>query len=178
MLSENIKNFRKKKGISQEELAIQLNVVRQTISKWEKGLSVPDSEMLINLAEKLDTPVNVLLGESVEPCETTELQALASKLELLNEQFAKHNECRRKTWRTIFLVSGIIAIACIVKDIIGDIYYLILADEINASVSAIGGIDGPTTISVSGGNLKIGKILTLTTISMLSIVGIYKTRKR
>ena len=40
MLSENIKNLRKAKGISQEELAIKLNVVRQTISKWEKGGSL------------------------------------------------------------------------------------------------------------------------------------------
>ena len=51
MLSENLKNLRKAKGLSQEELAIKLNVVRQTVSKWEKGLSVPDSEMLIRLAE-------------------------------------------------------------------------------------------------------------------------------
>lgn len=41
MLNENIKNLRKAKGLSQEELAIKLNVVRQTVSKWEKGLSVP-----------------------------------------------------------------------------------------------------------------------------------------
>ena len=47
MLKENIKSIRKSKGLSQEELAIKLNVVRQTISKWEKGLSVPDSEMLV-----------------------------------------------------------------------------------------------------------------------------------
>ncbi len=39
MLSENLKSFRKSKGISQEELAVRLNVVRQTISKWEKGVS-------------------------------------------------------------------------------------------------------------------------------------------
>ena len=78
MLSENIKNLRKAKGISQEELAIKLNVVRQTISKWEKGLSVPDSEMLIRLAEELDTTVNILLGETVESTETTEIQAVAS----------------------------------------------------------------------------------------------------
>ena len=178
MLSENIKNFRKKKGISQEELAIKLNVVRQTVSKWEKGLSVPDSEILIKLAEELDTTVTTLLGENVEVSEACELQVLASKLELLNEQFAKHNECRRKTWRTIFLILGILAIACIVKDVIGDIYYLHLMDEINVSSSVIGGFDGPTTIFVSGGGMKIGKILALTTISILSIVGIYKTRKR
>lgn len=63
MLNENIKALRKAKGLSQEELAIKLNVVRQTISKWEKGLSVPDSGMLIQIADALDTTVNVLLGE-------------------------------------------------------------------------------------------------------------------
>ena len=59
MLNENIRNLRKAKGISQEELAIKLNVVRQTVSKWEKGLSVPDSSMLVLLAEELDTSVTV-----------------------------------------------------------------------------------------------------------------------
>ena len=53
MLSENIKTIRKSKGLSQEELAVKVNVVRQTVSKWEKGLSVPDSEMLISLSEAL-----------------------------------------------------------------------------------------------------------------------------
>ena len=65
MLSENLKNFRKAKGLSQEELAVKLNVVRQTISKWEQGLSVPDSEMLMTLSEALETPVSSLLGETV-----------------------------------------------------------------------------------------------------------------
>ena len=60
MLNENIRNLRKSKGLSQEELAIRLNVVRQTISKWEKGLSVPDSSMIISLAEELDTSVSTL----------------------------------------------------------------------------------------------------------------------
>lgn len=40
MLNENIKNLRKAKGLSQEELAVKLNVVRQTVSKWEKGVSL------------------------------------------------------------------------------------------------------------------------------------------
>lgn len=66
MLNENIRNLRKSKGLSQEELAIRLNVVRQTISKWEKGLSVPDSSMIISLAEELDTSVSTLLGETVQ----------------------------------------------------------------------------------------------------------------
>ena len=57
MLNENIKAIRKAKGLSQEELAIKLNVVRQTISKWENGLSVPDSDMLISISEIFETPV-------------------------------------------------------------------------------------------------------------------------
>ena len=51
MLSNNLKRIRKSKGLSQEELAIKLNIVRQTVSKWENGLSVPDSDMLIKLAD-------------------------------------------------------------------------------------------------------------------------------
>ena len=65
MLNENIKKARKTKGLSQEELAAKLNVVRQTVSKWENGLSVPDSDLLISLAAALDTSVSALLGETV-----------------------------------------------------------------------------------------------------------------
>ena len=54
MLSDTIQTLRKEKGYSQEEVAIRLNVVRQTVSKWEKGLSVPDADMLIKLAELFD----------------------------------------------------------------------------------------------------------------------------
>lgn len=65
MLNENIKNLRKSKGLSQEELAVKLNVVRQTVSKWENGLSVPDADMLIALSQVLDTPVSTLLGQTL-----------------------------------------------------------------------------------------------------------------
>ena len=63
MLNEKLKQLRKEKNLSQEDLAIKLNVVRQTISKWEKGFSIPDAEMVIKLAEVLDTPVHDLLKE-------------------------------------------------------------------------------------------------------------------
>ena len=65
MLNENIRALRKEKGLSQEELAIRLNVVRQTVSKWEQGLSVPDAVMLTRIAGELDTSVNILLGEEI-----------------------------------------------------------------------------------------------------------------
>ena len=81
MLNENIKAIRKSKGLSQQELAIKLNVVRQTISKWEQGLSVPDSDMLISISEVLETPVSTLLGETVIEAEVDNLKAISEKLE-------------------------------------------------------------------------------------------------
>ena len=124
MLSENLKNLRKAKGLSQEELAIKLNVVRQTVSKWEKGLSVPDSEMLIRLAEALDTSVTVLLGETIDMQENepTDLKVLSEKLELLNEQFARQNEKRRKIWRAVFVAIGIVASVVLLGELIEFIF--------------------------------------------------------
>ena len=84
MLNENIKEIRKSKGLSQQELAVKLNVVRQTVSKWEQGLSVPDSEMLISISERLETPVSTLLGETVIETEVDSLKAISEKLEVIN----------------------------------------------------------------------------------------------
>ena len=103
MLNENIKAIRKSKGISQEELAIKLNVVRQTISKWEQGLSVPDSDMLISISEALDTPVSTLLGETVTEPEADDLKALSEKLEVINLQLAQRKTARRKMLHWLFI---------------------------------------------------------------------------
>ena len=103
MLSDNIKRVRKSKGLSQEELAIKLNVVRQTVSKWENGLSVPDSDMLIALADELDTSVNVLLGETVTESMTDDLKVISKKLEVINLQLAKRNMVKIKTIRLILI---------------------------------------------------------------------------
>ena len=103
MLSNNLKRIRKSKGLSQEELAIKLNVVRQTVSKWENGLSVPDSDMLITLADELDTSVNVLLGETVTESMTDDLKVISKKLEAINLQLAKRNMVKIKTIRLILI---------------------------------------------------------------------------
>ena len=103
MLSDNIKRIRKSKGLSQEELAIKLNVVRQTVSKWENGLSVPDSDMLITLADELDTSVNVLLGETVTESMPDDLKVISKKLEVINLQLAKRNMVKIKTIRLILI---------------------------------------------------------------------------
>ena len=90
MLSENIKTIRKSKGLSQEELAVKLNVVRQTISKWEQGLSVPDADMLISISEALETPVSTLLGENAP--EAKPVQSLISE-NFPNGTVSRHLRC-------------------------------------------------------------------------------------
>ena len=113
MLNENIKALRKSKGLSQQELAVKVNVVRQTVSKWEKGLSVPDSDLLIALSEALDTPVSTLLGETLAESEGDAVKALSEKLEVINLQFARRKAMRCKVlhWLLISVCVGIVAVA-------------------------------------------------------------------
>lgn len=113
MLNENIKAIRKSKGLSREELAVKLNVVRQTISKWEQGLSVPDSDMLICLSEALETPVSTLLGETVAEPAADEIKAIAEKLEIINLQLAQRKNTRRTIlhWLLISLCVVIVIIS-------------------------------------------------------------------
>ena len=113
MLNGNIRAIRKSKGLSQEELAIKLNVVRQTISKWERGLSVPDSDMLISISEVLETPVSTLLGETVIESKVDDLTAISEKLEIINLQLAQRKTIRRKIlhWLLILLCAVIVTIS-------------------------------------------------------------------
>ena len=115
MLNENIKAIRKSKGLSQEELAIKLNVVRQTISKWEKGLSVPDSNMLISISQVLETPVSTLLGETVVEPKVDDLKVISEKLEIINLQLAQRKTTRRKIlhWLLILLCTVIVTISVV-----------------------------------------------------------------
>lgn len=105
MLSDNIKILRKKKGYSQETLAEQLHVVRQTISKWEKGISVPDAVMLDRMAELFEVPVSVLLGGGleVEEEQPSELNEIAQQLAVLNDQLVQQEVRRRKVIRYAFV---------------------------------------------------------------------------
>ena len=114
MLNENIKALRKSKGLSQQELAVKLNVVRQTISKWEQGLSVP-SDMLIFISEVFETPVSTLLGETVAETEVDGLKAISEKLEVVNLQLAQRKTTRRKVlhWLLISLCAAIVIISAV-----------------------------------------------------------------
>lgn len=104
MLKDNLKTLRKNKGLSQEELSVKLNVVRQTISKWESGLSVPDAEMLITISELFETPVSEILGESIEEKDKKVLQVISEKLEVINEQLSMLQTNKRKKLISILVI--------------------------------------------------------------------------
>lgn len=179
MLNENIKALRKAKGLSQEELAIKLNVVRQTISKWEKGLSVPDAGMVIQIADALDTTVNILLGEETpEPEEPESVKTLAAKLEVLNEQFAKRSERKRKIWRIVFAVIGILALVGLVQELLEFGHLHQFNNMLESSESMIGGADKATSIFVS--NISIQGVSAIMTViaGIVAVVGLYHTRRK
>ena len=179
MLQENLKILRTQKGMSQEELADRLNVVRQTVSKWEKGLSVPDSEMLIKLAEVFEVSVGELLGETIVPeTEKSELQQLSEKLERLNAMMAERN-ARSKTLMKVAAICMIVAasVFALVEIVPLIALTVLLAKPIDAgSVGIIGGADGPTSIFVTAPDwtgLAIGTVL----FAILLTVGIVLLRK-
>ena len=123
MLKDNLKTLRKNKGLSQEELSVKLHVVRQTISKWESGLSVPDAEMLINISELFETPVSEILGENIEKKEKDDLKVISEKLEVINEQLSNYQkEKRRKRIQTLIIVDICIALLFILLAILNSPY--------------------------------------------------------
>ena len=119
MFSENLKTLRKQKGYSQEELAARLHVVRQTISKWEKNLSVPDADTLIKLAEILEVSVSELIGAKIQSDNTT--NDVAEQLSRLNEQLAIKNRRSRRIW---IIVGIILAVFILLNIILGVFNYI------------------------------------------------------
>lgn len=182
MLNENIKRLRKTQGLSQEELAVKLNVVRQTISKWEQGLSVPDSDMLINIAEVLGTRVSVLLGENVEAdADPNMIKQMADKLEILNQEYARNKETKRKILHVIFMVLGIFCGIWLLEIIYvyGSIMLAVL-NQNSSVVRVIGGADGPTAMFVTSkltGLLMHARVIVPPVAGfIIAILGIKKTR--
>lgn len=124
MLNENIKAIRKSKGLSQEELAIKLNVVRQTISKWEQGLSVPDADMLISISEVFETPVSTLLGETIVETKADDLKAISEKLEIINLQLAKKKNTRQNMIQWVLITLCVVIVIISVFLIVSNSSYL------------------------------------------------------
>ena len=168
MLSENIKNIRKSKGLSQQELAVKLNVVRQTVSKWEQGLSVPDADMLISLSEAFETPVSTLLGETVAEAEPDSLKAISEKLEVINLQMAQRKTVRIKILHWLLILASFAIIAAFVS-----LFFLkspYLGWDYSDPETAVLGV---LAHAVEWAFVRIAPLLLLGT-----IMGIFVTRKR
>ena len=105
MLGENIAALRKQRGMTQQSLADALFVTRQTISKWEKNLSVPDADVLVRLADALDTTVQTLLGQPEET--SAEPSDIAAALNRINDQLAIQNRRRSRIWKVIAWMIGL-----------------------------------------------------------------------
>lgn len=101
MLSKNLKIFRERKGLTQENVAEALNVVRQTISKWEKGISVPDADMLIRLAEILDVSVSELIGSDVTDEKNEDM--IAVELARVADQLASRNHRSKRIIKCVLI---------------------------------------------------------------------------
>lgn len=119
MFGENLKTLRKQRGFSQEELAARLHVVRQTVSKWEKGLSVPDADALIRLAEVLEVSVSELLGAKIENENAADV---AEQLSRINEQLAIRNRRSRRIWKAIAIILVAIVVLNAVAIILFNLY--------------------------------------------------------
>ena len=142
MLGENLKALRKQKGMSQEVMAQQLNVVRQTVSKWEQGLSVPDAQMLTRIAELFEVPVSSLLGEIIE--ENVNINEIAVQLAILNEQLASRRGRNRKILRIIMIVIAAVIAAYLMLHIVFGV--IVDNNRVMSSATLTCSLDGETYV--------------------------------
>ena len=143
MFSENLKEMRKAKGYTQEELAIKLNVVRQTVSKWEKGLSVPDADILSKIADVLETEVSILLGGTI--VDETDKDAVAEQLAKISEQFAIKNRRNKRIWKII----GIVLLVIVIFNIM-----MVVLFSVNTSSSSWSENNNQSVIEIDGTDIE------------------------
>ena len=168
MLNENIKAIRKSKGLSQQELAVKLNVVRQTVSKWEQGLSVPDSDLLIAISEALETPVSTLLGETVAESEVDRLKAISEKLEVINLQLAQRKSTIRSVIRgSLIAICVLIAVGFALLAVWDSPY---LGWDYSAPETAV--------LGVAFHSLEWAFVRAAPVIFVAALIGIFLTRKK
>ncbi len=146
MISENIKTLRKNKGLSQDELASRIGVVRQTVSKWEKGISVPDAEMIIEIADLFEVSVADILGEKMTPYDDkSEIRLIAEKLEQTNAILQRYDQRRRKGYKIVGIVAAIFAGI----NLIWYGFWAMQTSMYQNQQGVIGGADGPTEIIIT-----------------------------
>lgn len=121
MLNKNLKTIRNNKGFTQEELANRLHVTRQTISKWEKGYSVPDADLLSKLADELDVSVSELLGKDEIPAEETD--SLSVQLARINEQLSIRNRRAKRVWKAAIVLAIVFFLVIPAVTILGNMMW-------------------------------------------------------
>lgn len=179
MLGDNLKKLRQSRGLSQEEMAGKLNVVRQTVSKWEKGLSVPDSEMLMEIARQFEIPVSTLLGETpgLED-EASDMRIVLEKLTLINEQLARSAQAKRRALRAVCISVIAVAGMYLVPDLLINCLPVFVNNVEASSIGIIGGADGPTAIFVSGIFGHPLAFIVLAAALIAAVAGLVYTRKK
>lgn len=170
MLNENIKKLRNAKGLSQEELANELNIVRQTLSKWEQGLSVPDADMLIKLSACLGVSPSMLLGDEISDAGES-MADLAEKLEKENAVLARRNERNRRALRWVSAALCMLCICLLFYAIVPALAGISFRVD-SASVGVIGGADGPTSIYITSASLNWPMVIVVFLLLAASIAGL------
>lgn len=170
MFNENLKTMRKAKGYTQEELAIKLNVVRQTVSKWEKGLSVPDADVLSKIADVLDTKVSILLGGTIT--DETDKDSIAEQLAKISEQMAIKNRRSKKIWKVVGVILLII--------VLFNIFLVIFNISTSKSISTDSGYvvsDALHTVTTAGAGRTISLFPFVPCAVIITIIALYVSIK-
>lgn len=183
-MGDNIKKYRELKGMSQQELASEVGVVRQTVSKWEKGLSVPDSETLLKIAVVFNVSVSDLVclaSSSLQNNNDNEkIAVLVNKIEEIDGSLKREKEIKRKRLRIICVIIAFAALILLLSEIGQAIYPLIQKSvfEIFNDTAYIGGCDKPAQIYIESSSLDILKMFIFAVTALFAGFGIYKTKKR
>ena len=180
MLSDNIKRLRGAAGLSQEELAGKLHVVRQTVSKWDKGLSVPDADMLIALSRALGCSPAELLGAAAEELgDPIPADELAGQLAELNARLAEQLEKNRRLRRGLSMAAVAAACLALPVQLLPRLHGFFTGLYLSrAAGGIIGGADGPTAVYISSAGPNWPMLAILATLLVLGIFGLFRTRKR
>lgn len=143
MLNENLKTLRKQRGLSQQELAVRLHVVRQTVSKWEKGLSVPDADTLIRIAEILEVSVETLLGGKMSDSEDSEggksSSEIAKQLTQINEQLAIRNRRTKIVLKVVGILLLLFFVFTLLQIVVGVISFEQVKTHTRVDVQEVSG---------------------------------------
>ena len=173
MLKDNLKALRKARGLTQEEFAAKLYVVRQTVSKWESGLSVPDAETLLKISEIFEIPVEELLGDGSNIPEEANIKVLAEKLSVITEELAQQAAKKRKRVKALSITGlAVVFIAALIAVIAAAVKKANVAN-----LGIIGGADGPTAIFVTSSVSPV-IIAVLVVIFLASITGLICAGKK